>query len=90
MNNFPNIVLASQSARRRDILCHLGFEPKIIVSEADENIAEKLTPEMFTEQVLRKCREKGVETNAWTVNDPEMAQKLIDWGIDYLTSNILE
>ena len=57
MNNFPNIVLASQSARRRDILCHLGFEPKIIVSEADENIAEKLTPEMFTEQVsLRKAQ----------------------------------
>ena len=44
----------------------------------------------FTEEIMQKCREKGVATNAWTVNDPEMAKKLIDWGIDFITSNILE
>lgn len=44
----------------------------------------------FTEEIMHKCREKGVATNTWTVNDPETAKKLIDWGIDYITSNILE
>jgi glycerophosphoryl diester phosphodiesterase len=44
----------------------------------------------FTAEIIRKCREKGIETNAWTVDDPDMARKLIDWGIDYITSNILE
>ena len=27
----------------------------------------------------RKCRDKGVQTNAWTLNKPEQAEKLIDW-----------
>ena len=44
----------------------------------------------FTEEIMQKCREKGVATNAWTVNDTEIAKKLIDWGIDFITSNILE
>ena len=44
----------------------------------------------LTEDIIKKCRENGVETNAWTVDDPAMAQKLIDWGIDFITSNILE
>ena len=66
------------------------IDDALIQELADRDMGLDAYQEMFTEQVLRKCREKGVETNAWTVNDPEMAQKLIDWGIDYLTSNILE
>ena len=45
---------------------------------------------LLTEEALKRCRELGVETNAWTVDDPEVAKKLIGWGIDYITSNILE
>ena len=56
MSNLPTIVLASQSARRQEILRHLGLDPKIIVSEADENITEKLTPEILTERLaVRKA-----------------------------------
>ena len=56
MKNIPRIVLASQSARRQEILRHLGLDPKIIVSEADENTTEKLTPEALTEQLsVRKA-----------------------------------
>ncbi len=32
----------------------------------------------------------GVKVNCWTVDDPAAAADLIDWGIDYITSNILE
>lgn len=46
--------------------------------------------DLFTQENLRTCREMGIETNAWTVNNPDMARKLMDWGIDYLTTNILE
>ena len=56
MSDIPTLVLASQSARRQEILRHLGLDPKIIVSEADENITEKLTPEEFTERLsVRKA-----------------------------------
>ena len=32
----------------------------------------------------------GVEVNCWTVDDPVTAQMLSNWGVDYITSNILE
>lgn len=36
------------------------------------------------------CHAKGVEVNCWTVDDPEDAKRLIEWGVDQITSNILE
>lgn len=32
----------------------------------------------------------GIKVNAWTVNDPKRGQKLADWGIDFITTNILQ
>ena len=56
MKTIPKIILASKSARRKEILEHLGLAPKIIVSDADENVDKTLTPELFTEEVsLRKA-----------------------------------
>lgn len=57
MKNIPEIVLASKSARRKEILTHLGLSPKIIVSDADESVDKILTPELFTEEIsLRKAQ----------------------------------
>lgn len=56
MINVSEIVLASASARRKEILTHLGLNPRILVSEADENVDRPLTPEMLTEELsLRKA-----------------------------------
>ena len=44
----------------------------------------------YTAEIIQKCQSKGVVTNTWTVDDPDLARKLIEWGIDYITSNILE
>ena len=32
----------------------------------------------------------GIKVNCWTVDDPEIAERLVSWGVDYITSNILE
>lgn len=44
----------------------------------------------LTEERIRACHEAGVDVNAWTVDQPERAEQLISWGIDYITTNILE
>lgn len=44
----------------------------------------------LTEENLAALHEKGIRVNAWTVDKPEDAARLIGWGIDYITSNILE
>ena len=44
----------------------------------------------LTEENLAALHEKGVRVNVWTVDNPEDAKRLIGWGVDYITSNILE
>ncbi|MCR5040839.1 MAG: hypothetical protein K6C36_01920 [Clostridia bacterium] len=42
------------------------------------------------ERAIAYAHSKGVKVNAWTCDDPVFAADLVKWGIDYLTSNILE
>lgn len=53
----PNkIILASKSARRIDILRHLGLDPTVSVSNADETVNSPLSPEELTQELaLRKA-----------------------------------
>ena len=44
----------------------------------------------LTEEAVRALHDCGVEINCWTVDDPEDAERVISWGVDYITTNILE
>lgn len=39
---------------------------------------------------IDRFHEAGLTVNAWTVNDAALGEKLAEWGIDYITTNILE
>ena len=41
-------------------------------------------------ELVRLLHENGIEINCWTVDSPELAIKLVEMGVDYITSNILE
>lgn len=45
---------------------------------------------VVTREFVERMHAEGLEVNCWTVNLPEDAAKLIDMGVDYITSNILE
>ena len=45
---------------------------------------------LVTEELLDICHKNGLKVNTWTVDDTEIAKKLIDMGIDYITTNICE
>ncbi len=44
----------------------------------------------LTEERVRFCHEHGLKVNCWTVDDHEVANQMINWGVDYITTNILE
>ncbi len=46
--------------------------------------------EALTEENVRKLHDAGIVVNCWTVNDPSDAERLDGWGVDMITSNILE
>ena len=71
-------------------LVERDIDDALIQEMADRKMGIDAFQYKFTEEIIRKCREKGVATNAWTVNNPDMARKLMDWGIDFITTNILE
>lgn len=41
-------------------------------------------------EIIQAFHEAKIFVNAWTINDKLVAEKLIDWGIDFITTNILE
>lgn len=44
----------------------------------------------LTQERIRQLHDLGIQVNAWTVDGLEDAQRLADWGVDYITSNIIE
>jgi glycerophosphoryl diester phosphodiesterase len=44
----------------------------------------------LTKEQIELLHQNGLKVNCWTVNDVETAERLIDWGIDLITTNILE
>lgn len=42
------------------------------------------------EAQVRHMLEEGLEVNVWTVDNKELAEKLISWGVQFITTNILE
>ena len=39
---------------------------------------------------VKACREAGILVNVWTVNGLEDGKRLAEYGVDFITSNILE
>ena len=43
-----------------------------------------------TQQIVDRVHAEGLLINCWTVNDPQAAEALIEMGVDFITTNILE
>ena len=39
---------------------------------------------------IKKLHDAGIKVNCWTVDDPEQGEALVNMGVDYITTNILE
>ena len=98
---FENVIFISFSRENMLTLRHL--EPtanaQFLASFYDDSLVEwlienKLDFDMFcgrvTKELVDKLHENNLEINCWTVDDPDDAKKLIDWGVDYITTDILE
>lgn len=45
---------------------------------------------VLDEAGVKLLHDNGIEINIWTVDDPTVAEQLVSWGVDYITSNILQ
>ena len=59
---------------------------KIMVDKIDVDVYYP----SLTEKMIKNLHNKGIKVNCWTVDDKVTAEQLCKWGVDYITSNILE
>lgn len=45
---------------------------------------------LLTPELIAACHAENIKVNCWTVDDPADAERLISWGVDFITTNILE
>lgn len=55
------------------------------ISPVEISIADSTMKEL-----VDRIHSRGILVNVWTCDQPERAHKLVDWGVDFITSNILE
>ena len=67
-----------------------NFTEEIIAKLIKERIDVDVHYKALTKEILDLLHENGLKVNCWTVDDPKKAEELAEWGIDYITSNILE
>ena len=57
-------------------------------------VADKLDIDIIhtalTEERVQAMHKAGITINCWTVDDPARGEELAAWGVDHITSNILE
>ncbi len=65
----------------------------------DKEIFETMKKYMFdldikyrnlTKEIIDRVHGMGLEVNSWTCDDKSDAERLVDMGVDYITTNILE
>ena len=44
----------------------------------------------LSKELVDKLHGLGIKVNCWTVDDPVVAESLVNMGVDFITTNILE
>ena len=72
---------------------------QFLVSELTEEIREKVKRDRFdvdayfktlTKEAIDDFHKAGLKVNCWTVDLPEDGERLAAWGVDFITTNIME
>ena len=63
-----------------------GLIEKLVADKMDVDVYYKA----LNKEIIDVLHDAGLKVNCWTVDEKEIAEQLAKWGVDYITSNILE
>ena len=72
---------------------------QFLFTQITEEIIERVTRDkmdidayfyILSKELIDRLHAAGVKINCWTVDNKEDAERLAAWGVDYITTNILE
>lgn len=68
----------------------VGWDDKWLAELEKYNLGLDIKHTAVTSELVKKIHTIGQEINCWTVDDPADAARVIECGVDYITTNILE
>ena len=75
-------------ARAQWLCC--SCEDDLLDNLAAHKLDMDVLHDALTEERIKAAHDRGITVNCWTVDDPKRAEDLTAWGVDMITSNILE
>ncbi len=66
------------------------FNDKIFNTLVENKLDLDIYYPSLTEEDVNKLHSAGIKVNCWTCDDAQYAEKLCAWGVDFITSDILE
>ena len=71
---------------------YLAFEldEELIAKCAADGLDLDIRHQSLTPELIAAAHAAGLKVNCWTVNTQEDGERLVSWGVDYITTNILE
>ena len=66
------------------------WKPELARTLREQRMGLDADHRRLTREIVREIKGAGLVLNTWTVNDPAAAARLIEWGVDQITTNILE
>lgn len=67
-----------------------NFTDEIVKNVTRDKIDVDVYYKALTKEMVKMFHKAGCKVNTWTIDDPEIAKTLVKWGVDYITTNILE
>ena len=89
---FQNLLYVKEAApdAKAQFLTDKEITEEQIRDMAENGIGLDAYHKRLTRELIDRLHSLGLVVNCWTVDDPETAEKLVSWGVDQITSNILE
>jgi len=63
---------------------------ELIKSLVENNLDLDIYYKQLNEENIKLLHSKGIEINCWTCNEKTEAEELVSYGVDFITTNILE
>ena len=66
------------------------YSEELVEQLVNERLDLDILHEVLTKENIEYMHSRGIVINCWTVDDPARGEELASWGVDFITSNILE
>ena len=90
--DYDNLVYAKELDKTATVqyLCHCPVDDALIEKLLEHDMDIDIHFSFLDEDAIKRLHDNGIRINCWTVDEKCDAERLAEWGIDYITSNILE